>query len=248
MPRRGSLAALLLLLGLAVSCPLQPTPPLAPRVVLWAWERPEDLSFLANPSVEVSVLLATLELRASRWRTHSRQQPIRLPAGKRPRGTIRLEMRDGASLAHYSPAQLRGVAQRLVDLARARDVSMLQIDFDARESEQAAYLALLRQTRELLGASRPLSITGLASWCTRGSWLEQAPVDEVVPQLFRMGPEGPTWRARFARGGAAPCGRSVGLALDERHRAPSGVDTLYLFNPRPWTSESLAQALKDLTP
>ncbi|AKF82905.1 hypothetical protein MFUL124B02_31450 [Myxococcus fulvus 124B02] len=140
------------------------------------------------------------------------------------------------------------VAQRLVDLARARDVSVLQLDFDARESEQTAYLALLRQTRELLGASRRLSITGLASWCVEGSWLARAPVDEVVPQLFRMGPEGPTWRARFARGRASPCGRSVGLALDERHRAPPGVNTLYLFNPQPWTSEALAQAMTDLTP
>ncbi|WP_426745520.1 hypothetical protein VZQ01_31925 [Myxococcus faecalis] len=224
MPRRGSLAALLLLLGLAVSCPLQPAPPLAPRVVLWAWERPEDLSFLANPSVEVSVLLATLELRASRWRTHSRQQPIRLPAGKRPRGTIRLEMRDGASLAHYSPAQLRGVAQRLVDLARARDVSMLQIDFDARESEQAAYLVLLRQTRELLGASRPLSITGLASWCTQGSWLEQAPWTRSSPSCSAWARRGP----RGAPGSRAAARRRVAEAWASR----STSDTA---RPPAWT-------------
>lgn len=166
----------------------------------------------------------------------------------RPRGTVRLEMREGAWLARYSPEQVRAVAERLADLARTRGVSMLQLDFDVRESEQEAYLALLRETREQLGAGVPLSITGLASWCVAGSWLERAPVGEVVPQLFRMGPEAETWRARFARGAAAPCGRSVGLSLDEWHSAPPGPSTVYLFNPHPWTRESLARAMKDLTP
>ncbi|MCP3102657.1 hypothetical protein LZ198_27655 [Myxococcus sp. K15C18031901] len=249
MPQhRGRLAALLLLAGAVLSCraPEPPRPP--PRVVLWAWERPEDLRFLEGQDVEVSVLLATLRLRPSRFLTFARQQPIRLPPGLRPCGTVRLEMQEGASLARYSPEQLREVAQRLTDLARVRDVAMLQLDFDVRESEHEAYLALLRETRELLGPSRRLSITGLASWCVAGGFVERAPVDEVVPQLFRMGPESPTWRERFARGPVASCGDSVGLAMDEWHVPPQGPSTLYLFNPHPWTRDALARAMTDLKP
>ncbi|MCE9671785.1 hypothetical protein LY474_28650 [Myxococcus stipitatus] len=245
--RHGLRALLLLLAGGVLSCHAAEPPRPPPRVVLWAWERPEDLRFLQGQDVEVSVLLATLKLRPSRLLTFTRQQPIRLPPGMRPRGTVRLEMQAGASLARYTPDQLSEVAQRLAELARKRDVSMLQLDFDARESEQEAYLALLRELRGRLEASRRLSITGLASWCVAGSWLERAPVDEVVPQLFRMGPEAPTWRARFARGPVASCGDSVGLSMDEWHRAPQGPSTLYLFNPHPWTRDTLARAMTDLT-
>lgn len=248
MPRRGRLTALLVCLSATLSCQPKPSARPPPHVVLWAWERPEDLRFLSGQPVSASILLATLELRPSRFLTLARRQPVRLPPGMRPQGTVRLEMREGASLARYAPEHLRAVARQLAELARTRDVSRLQLDFDVRESEQEAYLTLLHETRAQLGADVPLSITGLASWCVTGSWLERAPVEEVVPQLFRMGPETETWRARFARGATAPCGRSVGLSLDEWHAVPPGTRTLYLFNPRPWTRDSLAQAMKDLTP
>ncbi|WP_091739375.1 hypothetical protein [Phenylobacterium immobile] len=35
-----------------------------------------------------------------------------------------------------------------------------------------------------------LSMTGLASWCGSETWLALAPVDDIVPMLFRVGPGG----------------------------------------------------------
>lgn len=242
--RRGGPWAALLLCTL-LSCTPAAEPP---RVVLWAWERPEDLRFLAGHAADVAFLLATLELTGTDVLVHPRRQPLLLPPGVSLKATVRLEMHRGASLADFSPERLRDLAERLATLARRPDVTALQLDFDARESEQAAYVALLQETRQRLPSTLPLSITGLASWCVPGSWLERAPVDEVVPQLFRMGPEASAFRARFARGLPRPCRGSVGLALDEWQPVPPGVSTLYLFNPRPWTPEAFSRAVTEMKP
>ncbi|QSQ28502.1 hypothetical protein JY651_42715 [Pyxidicoccus parkwayensis] len=216
--------------------------------MLWAWERPEDLRFLAGKPVDVAFLLATLELTGTDVFEHPRRQPLRLPPGVSLEATVRLEMHRGASLADFTPERLRALAERLATLAHRPDVTALQLDFDARESEQDAYVALLQETRRLLPPTVPLSITGLASWCVSGSWLELAPVSEVVPQLFRMGPEASTFRARFAQGLPSPCKGSVGLALDEWQPVPPGVSTLYLFSPRPWTPDAFARAVAGMKP
>ncbi|MFP2927701.1 hypothetical protein ACLESO_21390 [Pyxidicoccus sp. 3LG] len=249
LPRGGRLAAVLALLCSGLSCTPAAEPP---RLVLWAWERPEDLRFLATQAkgrpADVAALLATLELTDTDVLVQPRRQPLLLPPGVGLSVTVRLEMRRGASLARFTPERLRGVAEHLATLARRPEATALQLDFDARESEYAAYVALLQETRRLLPPPMRLSITGLASWCTSGSWLERAPVDEVVPQLFRMGPDAPTWRARFARGLPPPCTGSVGLALDEWQAVPPGVSTLYLFSPRPWTPDALTQAVAGMKP
>ncbi|WP_141592400.1 DUF3142 domain-containing protein [Myxococcus sp. AB056] len=244
--RRGLLATLAVLL----SCSTPTPPPEPPRVVLWAWERPEDLRFLARTERPVSVafLRATLALTETEVREHPRRQPLHVPPGTPLKATVRMEAHPGASLARYPPERLHALADRLASLARLPELTALQIDFDARASEYDAYVALLQALRQKLPPSMALSITGLASWCTPGSWLTHAPVDEVVPQLFRMGPEAPTWRARFARGLPAPCRGSVGLALDEWQAVPPGVSTLYVFNPRPWTPEAFTRAVAELHP
>ncbi|WP_240359259.1 hypothetical protein [Pyxidicoccus trucidator] len=243
-PPRGVRRAALLL-GTLLSCTPAAEPP---RLILWAWERPEDLRFLAGHPADVAFLLSTLELTGTDVLEHPRRQPLRLPPGVSLKATVRLEMHRGASLADFPPERLHGLAERLAALAHRPDVTALQLDFDARESEQDAYLTLLQRTRELLPQAMPLSITALASWCAPGSWLERAPVDEVVPQLFRMGPEAPAFRTRFARGLPRPCKGSVGLALDEWQAVPPGVSTLYLFSPRPWTPEAFARAVAGMKP
>jgi hypothetical protein len=62
-------------------------------------------------------------------------------------------------------------------------------------------LDVLRAVRATLPAGRELSMTALASWCDTERWLGTAPVDEVVPMLFRMGPVGENPKRRLAEGG-----------------------------------------------
>ena len=234
----------------SLACALAPASGIAQprRVILWAWERPEDLRFLTPHQAEVSFLAATVELTEEGFSVLPRRQPLHLPAGLRPRATVRIEMRRGASLAHVSPELRRQVAERVLAIVRKVKAVALQIDFDARESEYEAYLALLGELRGLLPEGLPLSITALASWCVPGGWLPRAPVDEVVPQLFRMGPEGAAHHARALRGFEPPCDRGVGLALDEWRAPPADVSVIYLFNPRPWTAAAFTEALSRVHP
>ncbi len=246
--RRGPRATLAAAL-LCAACQAPPAPA-PPQVVLWAWERPEDLRFLADAGrpARVAFLLATLALTETEVREQPRRYPLHVPPGLKLQATVRLEAQPRASLASYPPERLQALAERLATLANRPELTGLQLDFDARASEYDAYVALLQALRRRLPPSVTLSITGLASWCAPESWLTRAPVDEVVPQLFRMGPDAATWRARFARGVPAPCRGSVGLALDEWQAVPPGVSTLYLFNPRPWTPEAFTRAVTGLTP
>ncbi|WP_439328980.1 DUF3142 domain-containing protein [Corallococcus carmarthensis] len=247
-PRRGFLAtAVLTVLCLPLSVAPQVTPVSPPpRMVLWAWERPEDLRFLEGRAVDVAFLLATLDLADGDVHVLHRRQPLRVPPGTALIATVRLQMLPGGSLARFTPERLEALAGLLDSLARRRaDVTALQLDFDARASEYDAYVDLLQRLRARLPPGMPLSITGLASWCVPGSWIARAPVEEVVPQLFRMGPDGPVWRARFARGLPRPCAGSMGLAMDEWQPVPPGVSTLYLFNPRPWTPDAFARAVAE---
>ncbi|WNG15646.1 DUF3142 domain-containing protein [Cystobacter fuscus] len=219
-----------------------------PRVILWAWERPENLRFLNPSQAEVSFLAATVDLTEEAFSVRPRRQPLYLPPGLRPRATVRIEMRQGGSLAHVAPELRQRLVERLVTIAQGVKAAALQIDFDARESETEAYLTLLGELRGRMPPGLPLSITALASWCGSGSWLARAPVDEVVPQLFRMGPDDVRHYERAQRGFAPPCARSVGLALDEWRAPPASASTVYLFNPRPWTATAFTEAHSKLNP
>jgi len=92
-------------------------------------------------------------------------------------------------------------------------------------------------------------MTALASWCNTERWLASAPVDEIVPMLFRMGPTGENLKRRLAEGGdfaARNCRNGIGVATDTPpDRLPSGR-RVYIFSPRPWSPEALDEIVKEL--
>jgi hypothetical protein len=83
----------------------------------------------------------------------------------------------------------------------------------------------------------PLTVTALASWCMQ-TWLDDLPIDEAVPMLFRMGPGAAEFRAIGKSGlwKAKICRGSVGLSTDEPQVAARGR-RVYIFNPAGWTVE-----------
>jgi hypothetical protein len=93
-------------------------------------------------------------------------------------------------------------------------------------------LDVLSATRVGLPAGRKLSMTALASWCDTERWLGIAPVKEVVPMLFRMGPVGENLKRRLAHGDDLAdrnCRSSIGVAVDTPpHGLPSRTSGLYL--------------------
>ncbi len=215
-------------------------------VVLWAWERPENLSFADPARVAVAFLSGTVRLRGEEVLVRPRFQPLRVAPGSRVIPVVRVEV-DKQVPPSLTAAQVSRVSAAIAGLVDRNEPGTVQVDFDASTSQRAFYRLLLGDLRRRLPRGRKISITALASWCDLDRWLDGLPIDEAVPMLFRMGPDGPSVvrRLRRARSFADPrCRGSVGLSVDEaagwEHRAPR----TYAFNPRPWTEDAVNSVLR----
>lgn len=198
-----------------------------PKVILWAWERPEDLRFLDPVQTGVAFLAATaLIQRNGDVKFHPRTQRILLPAGIPVLAVVRVE-----SPAPHQAVELQPLLSALDEIVCLPNVRALQIDFDARSSERNFYRALLERVQA--ETTKPISVTALASWCAGDRWLEGEPIVEAVPMFFRMG-KGESHDMSIE---SSICGNSIGLSTDEPWPAkrPPRVNRIYLFNPHSWT-------------
>jgi hypothetical protein len=201
-----------------------------PRLVLWAWEQPEDLRFVKGETAGIAFLAKTVWLDQHHVVSRPRLQPLRFTPGTPLMAVVRLES-DG----HGLPPRAE-VIREILPAATIAGVSAVQIDFDARASERAWYRALLIELRAALPASMPLTITALASWCEADSWIRDLPVADAVPMLFRMGSPGE--RVRSMDFHVPLCQSSIGVATDELPERVPGGRRLYFFYPRAWTPQA----------
>lgn len=221
-----------------------------PPLVLWAWERAEDLRFLASlpaGSIGVAYLHASVVLHGPSVVVHRRAASLQVPADTWQLPVVHIEA-DRALLPILQEGQRKELLRvLLVESARAGS-GRLQIDFEAKPSQRAFYRQLLGELRSELGPRFPLSITALASWCLGDRWMADVPVDEIVPMFYRLGEGAPRLRAELRRGTdlAAECRHAFGLITDEPMIPPPSPRRLYLFSPAPWTQASLSWAREKL--
>lgn len=217
-----------------------------PHLMLWAWEQPEDLTFINPGTTGAAFLAATIYLQGSSVEVQPRTQPFAAPPGAPLMATVRIEA------SQFPPPELtsdqrRQTVEAVVRLSRMQEVAGVQIDFDATSSEHAFYREILESLRRGMPPSTALSITALASWCNSGSWLSGLPVDDVVPMLFRMGRDRDTIFRALARGedfSQPACRQSIGISTDEPAPPLPRGRRMYIFSPTPWTQASLARALR----
>lgn len=218
------------------------SPAAAQPLVLWAWERPEDLRF-AGRNAEVAVQTGFMELSGERLIVRGRRFPLEAAPGQVTTTVVHVQIDPRRPLV-WTPEREIQVAAAVLRLGRRPGVGRLQVDFEVRGSQRAVLLGVLRRVRAGLPPGVLLSMTALASWCETETWLSEAPVDEIVPMLFRMGRGGEALKARLAAGGdfAHPaCRKALAVSADTPLvRAPAGR-RLYLFNPRSWTAASFEQ-------
>lgn len=213
-------------------CSIRPHAPAipVPRLVLWAWERPEDLRFINPVTTGVAYLAATVNLRPDGGaQFHFRQQPLRVPPSTALIAVVRIETPNRYIIPNPSE-----IASGISSIAGSRGVKALQIDYDARSSERPFYRALLAELRKRIDL--PIGITALASWCDGDRWLSGEPISEAVPMFFRMGPNESKSMAVYADA----CRSSIGLSMDEAwpEQRPAGLrndSRIYVFNPHVWT-------------
>jgi Protein of unknown function (DUF3142) len=211
-----------------------------PRLMLWAWERPEDLRFLDPERAGVAFLAGTVRLRRGGIDFRPRLQPLRVSSRTKLVAVIRIETTPGALL---DASQVAKTAAEIVRAGGLPQVVAVQIDFDATQSERPFYRNLLDELRKQLPASTPISITALASWCMGDDWMAGLPIDEAVPMLFRLGvgqSEVSSWIGSGHDFRQAECRDSLGISTDEPWKVLPSGRRVYAFSPSPWTERSLS--------
>src|SRR5205085_8380503 len=125
---------------------------------------------------------------------------------------------ESAQTPTLSDKQKNEIINAVLKTLELKNVRAIQIDFDVVESQRDFYQSLLTNLREKLPEKTPLSITALASFCIGDRWLFQAPIDEAVPMIFRMGLDDQAVKNYLANGGdfkVKICRQSYGISLDE---------------------------------
>jgi hypothetical protein len=231
----------------------------APYLLLWAWERPESISFVNSKEIGVAFLAESIFLDRQPV-LRPRLQPLRVGPKTPLTAVVRLEITPRTPKA-FDPSYTSTVAQWIVTVAHEPQVEAVQIDFDATQSQRDFYRALLAAVRPLLPTGMQLSITALGSWCLGDDWLSGLPIDEAVPMLFRMGVDRENILHALAAGDdfrEPLCRTSLGVSTDEPW--PEIPDQpfsaknwwagrrVYVFNPHPWTKASFEAIQRKLTP
>ena len=216
-----------------------------PPIVLWAWERPEDLRSLDTSRFAVAFLAQTLVLKGDDVILKPRHQPLQVSPDTRLMAVTRIESAkqtgERAALNGAQKDRLISLVMRTLELDK---VDAIQIDFDAAVSERDFYRRLLQDLRAQLPDHVPLSMTALASFCIGDRWLNDLPVDEAVPMIFRMGADNGPVKNRLAAGndfGEPLCRQSYGIALDEPLEMKFEKSRrIYVFNDHSWTAEDVS--------
>ncbi len=208
-----------------------------PRIMIWAWERPEKLDFIDPRQVGVAFLAGTVRVRGEMVTDRPRLQPLLVAPGTAMMAVVRVESEDP------QPSAKIAVEHAILDATELQGVRALQIDYDAKASERNFYRGVIQDVRRVLPASMPLSITALASWCEYDDWISSLPVAEAVPMLFRMGAE-PYRGADELRAGK--CQSSAGISTDEALVDPPRGRRIYIFHPRSWSPGELSAAIQEV--
>ena len=184
-----------------------------PMTILWAWERPEDLRFL-NDEIGVAFLAQTIHLNGEQTQNAARQQPLKVKSSTKLIAVTRIETEKPA----LNQAQHDEVLRLILNTLNLKNVSAIQIDFDAKVSQRQFYQQLLSDLRAKLPNTIPVSITALASFCLGDPWIKNLPINEAVPMIFRMGTDSDKIKTALNNGtdfSIDICRKSYGIATDE---------------------------------
>lgn len=219
-----------------------------PDRVLWAWERPEDLRFIDAERIGIAFLSSTILISGTEVIVSPRMQPLYLPQNPWLVAVARIES-DRERPPQLSVSQSTRTLKELVQMAHMPGLSGIQIDFDATVSQREFYRNLIIDLKEEIPSSLELSITALTSWCWSDDWIQDLPVDDAVPMLFRMGPESESMRRRIQKREVFPveiCRGSLGISTDEMLYPAAEYGRTYIFHPRSWTPEALESVMEQL--
>jgi hypothetical protein len=216
-----------------------------PPIILWAWERPENLEFLDSQRFGVAFLAQTLTLTAADVVLKPRHQPLKVSPTTKLIAVTRIEsLKQTGTRAGLTVAQRERLVTLIKRTLELPGVSAIQVDFDAVSSEREFYRGVLGELRQEIPNNIPMSMTALASFCIGDPWLTGLPVDEAVPMVFRMGADDKKIRSFLIADNdfVEPlCQTSYGIALDEPMAMKfKNARRLYVFADHSWTETDVA--------
>lgn len=214
----------------------------SPQIILWAWERPENLEFIDSGKVTVAFLAQTIELSSNAVKLIPRRQPLKVSSETKLIAVTRIETDKKADLSVEQKNEILRLVLKTLEL---KNVSAIQIDFDVTVSEREFYRQLLVDLRNQLPTNVGLTMTALASWCASDNWLKGFPVDEAIPMLFDMGADNKTIRDFLASGedfNEPLCQKSYGISITEPLKIkfkPNRKFYLFTSSPLGWKKSDL---------
>jgi hypothetical protein len=250
---KAIIAALFVVVGLSHGSAPQADRLGLPALMLWSWDRADDLRFIDTADTGVAYLAGTIQIATGGIAAVPRRNPLLLPPDAATLAVIHIAI-DRARPPVLDDAVRERLVAAILGL-RPPGAAAVQIDFEVTQSQQPFLATTIRTLHQELPDTK-LSMTALSSWCLNERWIDTLPVDEIVPMLFRLGPDRPRIAAHFTAGGdfrAARCRDSFGIATDETQRAGFAAPSLpgrriYVFAPKRWTAATYATLRQEIAP
>lgn len=218
----------------------------SPKIILWAWERPENLEFIDSDKTAVAFLAQTIELNGNEVKVIPRRQPLKVKPETKLIAVTRIEVpKKTSNQAALSDLQRQEILRLLLATLELKNVSEIQLDFDVTVSEREFYSRLLNELKAKLPPNISLTMTALASWCLSDNWIKDLPVDEAIPMAFDMGADNKTIRDFLASGEdwqEPKCRNSYGISVNEPLKInfkPNRKFYLFTSNPTGWKKSDL---------
>lgn len=207
------------------------------KIYLYAWDRPENFSFLENKIFNkptIVFLAGSIVLHPGSVEYTNRKNTLITPKNIVKLPVIRI---DDSGDNEFSK-KTEEIRKFIVEICKS--YPECQLDFDAKESQYGSYRDLISKVKANLPDTK-ISLTALASWCAIGSWLDNMPAAYAVPMLYRLGEE----ESAIKKGidgswfmANKLCKDNIAFSTDELNfnfRQYIKGRNVFLFNPEPWT-------------
>ena len=205
-------------------------------LVLWSWQRKDDLSFVGK-DVVVAPLVASIFVDKNGVSIQPRTNVLRLAKKAQIIPVIRLEI---PSETYVSNDQIDTIIHHVGSFIASCKTDTVQIDFDAAKSQRPLYKNILEKLHTALPNIK-ISITALASWCVGDVWIDKLPITHAVPMLYNLGEHADDFKKYFKdnrQWRSKKCRGHIGFEQGDIFTKPPRGWHVYVFNNNAW-------ALKD---
>jgi len=217
------------------------------KIYLYAWETPQDFSFLTADdyyieNIGVAYLAGEVSSENGEVIFSDRRNPLVIPKGVEMISVVRI---NPLSNLGELVANKKEIALFIIDHCSRAD--HCQIDMDTKPSEYDYYGEIIEMVNSELGER--VSIAALASWCTKDSWIDSLEISYAVPMLYRMGERSEILKIENISLKNDFCKENVALSTDELDfdfRKYATGKTVFVFNPNTWTDKILNDIMKEL--